>query len=279
MTADLTVLSLGAGVQSSALLLLACQGELHADRAIFADTGDEPESVYRWLETLEAHAARAGLPVDRVSAGRLSDDQLDPDKDRSLLPVFLRTGSAGGGTSTRRCTYDYKIAPIRRRIRELLGQPTGTPPAGAVDMLIGISTDEVQRAKTSKVAFIVNRYPLLDRGWRRSDAVAYVESFGMGTPPRSACVYCPFHSDAEWRRMRDDEPDSWEEAVAFDRRLREVNRERRRRAEETGGNFGLRGDPYVHRSLRPLDAVDLSTPEDRGQLSMFTEECEGMCGV
>jgi hypothetical protein len=29
----------------------------------------------------------------------------------------------------------------------------------------------------------------------------------------------------------------------------------------------------------PLDQADLSTPADRGQLDLWGNECDGMCGV
>jgi len=29
----------------------------------------------------------------------------------------------------------------------------------------------------------------------------------------------------------------------------------------------------------PLDKADLETPEDNGQLDLFADECDGMCGV
>ena len=50
----LNVLSLGAGVQSSTLALMAAHGEIEPmpDCAIFADTGDEPKDVYEWLKWL-----------------------------------------------------------------------------------------------------------------------------------------------------------------------------------------------------------------------------------
>jgi hypothetical protein len=43
----------------------------------------------------------------------------------------------------------------------------------------------------------------------------------------------------------------------------------------------LRGQAYLHASLVPLDAVDLPTPKDPGQLSLlgFRVECQGVCGV
>ncbi|MGB1816915.1 MAG: hypothetical protein ACPHJ3_16270 [Rubripirellula sp.] len=48
------ILSLGAGVQSSCILMMSERGELpKLDLAIFADTGDEPDAVYRWLNWLK----------------------------------------------------------------------------------------------------------------------------------------------------------------------------------------------------------------------------------
>jgi 3'-phosphoadenosine 5'-phosphosulfate sulfotransferase (PAPS reductase)/FAD synthetase len=48
------VISLGAGVQSTALALMAANGEIGPmpDCAIFADTGWEPEAVYSHLARL-----------------------------------------------------------------------------------------------------------------------------------------------------------------------------------------------------------------------------------
>ena len=51
-----TILSLGAGVQSSTLALMAAAGEITPmpDIAIFADTGWESAVVYKWLAFLES---------------------------------------------------------------------------------------------------------------------------------------------------------------------------------------------------------------------------------
>jgi hypothetical protein len=74
--ATMRVLSLGAGVQSSTLLLMAVHGEVQIDRAIFADTGWEPRGVYDWLGGLQLAAGHAGIPVDIVSAGNLREDAI-----------------------------------------------------------------------------------------------------------------------------------------------------------------------------------------------------------
>ncbi len=61
------VLSLGAGVQSTCVLLMSCRGVLpKLDCAVFADTGWEPKAVYDHLEWLKGEAERAGIPVHVV---------------------------------------------------------------------------------------------------------------------------------------------------------------------------------------------------------------------
>lgn len=264
MTGPLRILSLGAGVQSTALLMLVLDGEVQADAAIFADTGWEPAAVYAHLEELRALAAMRGFPIHVVSNGNIRDTV--SQNAFYDAPYYLRNPDGSDGMS-RQCTHQLKIVPIRRKTRELMTERgiEGTPP-GAVECLIGISLDEVQRMKPSDAKYIVNCWPLVDRGWTRDDCRAYLERLGIDAP-RSACIGCPYHSDREWRALRDTAPDEFADAVVFEREL-----------QATGA--ALRGLPFLHRQRVPLDEVDLSTPEDRGQLVLgFDDECEGMCGV
>jgi hypothetical protein len=85
-------------------------------------------------------------------------------------------------------------------------------------------------------------------------------------PPKSSCIGCPFHSNAAWRRIRDQDLDAWDDAVAIDRAIR------------TGLHWIL-GEVYLHRSAVPLDEADLSIEADHGRLDRWPNECEGMCGV
>ena len=63
---DMRVLSLGAGVQSTTLLLMAVEGILPGlDCAIFADTGWEPARVYEHLDRVSAVAAGGGRASDQ----------------------------------------------------------------------------------------------------------------------------------------------------------------------------------------------------------------------
>jgi hypothetical protein len=70
----LKAISFGAGKQSTALVLMAIEGEIDADCAIFADTQDEPVAVYEHLWRMAERCAKVGFPLYVVTAGRLSDE-------------------------------------------------------------------------------------------------------------------------------------------------------------------------------------------------------------
>jgi len=256
---SLRILSLGAGVQSTALLVMILEGIIEADAAIFADTGWEPAAVYKHLDELRIRSDAAGFPVYVVSAGH-SIRTVGADSPTAGRPPLYLLGDRGAGMLRRQCTKVYKVQPVRRKLRELLAASDHDH----AEQLLGISIDELQRMRSSDVRYITNVYPLVDLGLRRSDCLAFLKERGIDAP-RSACIGCPYHSDAEWRRLRDEAPEEFADAVAYEQEIQ-------------ADGLGLNAVPYLHRARIPLNQVDLSTLEDRGQLS-FADECEGMCGV
>lgn len=262
-----SVLSLGAGVQSTVLMLMVLRGEFPdpPECAIFADTGWEPKEVYDHLGWLEGEAKKVGYPVYRVSAGNLREDALTPGRFASP-PFHIKNKDGSNGILRRQCTWEYKIKPIRHKIKELIG---GNVRKVQVDIWMGISLDEVQRMKDSDVKWLRNVYPLIDLRMTRHDCLQWLTKHGYAATPKSSCIGCPYHDNTSWRRMRDTLPDEWQDAVEFDYAMREV-------AKKEGL---IEGEVYLHRSLVPLDQVDLSTEEDHGQFSLFGNECEGYCGL
>lgn len=248
------VISLGAGVQSTTLALMAARGELPMPVAgIFADTGWEPAAVYRHLEWL---IGVLPFPVYTVSAGNLRDDAIakaTTGKRFASVPWFTLQANGQRGMGRRQCTQEYKLRPIQREVRARFG---------SCELWIGISTDEAHRMKPSRVRYIANRWPLIERRISRSDCLAWMARHGYPTPPKSSCIGCPFHSDHEWRALTSDE---YAQAIEVDEAIRHQP--------------GIRGAQYMHRSCAPLAEVDLSTAEERGQIGLWGEECEGLCGV
>ena len=260
----MNVISLGAGVQSSTMALMAAHGEISPmpDCAIFADTQWEPRAVYEWLDWLES---KLPFPVYRVTAGNLRQAALNRSNTTggrfAAIPWFMRMPNGDQSMGRRQCTSEYKLDPIKRKVRELHG---GKAKPGMCAMWVGISRDEASRMKPSRVKYIENRWPLIELGMSRNDCLRWMERSGYPKPPRSSCIGCPFHNDNEWRAIKAD-PVAWADAVEVDHAIR--------------NQPGFRGEQYAHRLLIPLTDVDFSTDEERGQINMFENECEGMCGV
>jgi hypothetical protein len=64
-------------------------------------------------------------------------------------------------------------------------------------MAIGISVDELMRARDSDVRYMRNTFPLLDLGWRREDCVAFLAAQGLGDTPKSSCIGFPIRSSCD----------------------------------------------------------------------------------
>jgi len=292
---SITVLNLGAGVQSSTLLLMSCLGELPPlDAAIFADTGWEPRAVYQHLDFLEDYAQRAHIPLYRVHQGNLQDDlrhlateatSLSPTRidqppfyvhpegplppqthtvDTLWGPEFLTIQpQQKTGRLFRKCTKKYKLDPIRRQIRQLRQAAHAT----TVIQWIGISLDEVGRMKPSDVRYITHQFPLIERRMTRADCLAWNAAHGFPEPPKSSCLGCPFHSDSYWNHLKTTAPDEWNDTVAMDHLIRH-------------GIPGVTHPAYMHRSCQPLDQVSFqsttaATPTTTEQL--WLGECDGVC--
>ena len=265
---QLKIISLGAGVQSSVLALMSAKGELPlVDHCIFSDTGAEPDSVYRYLNFLQKELP---FPVHIVKhkegLTKGIEDAVNKGERVGNPPLYTETNGEVE-ILMRQCTLDYKIVPIKKKIRELLGLKKGERAKEVnCEQWIGISLDELQRMKLSTVKYITHKFPLIDKRMNRNDCLQWIKKNNYPEPPRSACVYCPYHSDKEWKNLKDNDKEGWEEAVRIDALVR-------------NGTGKTKQKLFVHQQLKPLLEVDLSTDIDKGQqVFSFQDECEGMCG-
>jgi hypothetical protein len=265
----LRVLSLGAGIQSTTLALMAAHGEVGPmpDCAIFADTGDESGATLETLEWLSSGNVLP-FPIHRVSAGRKISDDIrlraieGPGGSRRFASAPFFT--ANGGRGRRQCTREFKIEPIEKEQRRLAGYlPRQIMPKGTVEVWIGISLDEVVRAGAAFARWAVHRHPLLELRMTRQDCVTWLRRQHYPVPEKSACVFCPNRTDFEWRRLKERDPAGFAVAVEIDALCRQAP--------------GMRHQEFVHVSRRPLCEVDLSSAEDRGQGML--DICDAGCGL
>lgn len=250
------IISLGWGVQSFTLAAMSALGDLpKVDAAVHADTTHESLLTYQFAERWTPWLEERGVKVVTV---RNDKNEIVTNRvgGEIFIPAFTNTPSSNGGRLRRQCTQRWKIAPLRRWLQVNRN-------GERVEQWIGISTDEFQRMRDSEVKYITNLYPLIDAGISRSGCEKYLTEKGIEVPPKSACTFCPFHNTAEWRRIRNT-PEDWNNAVALDDRIRKVRPPY---------------DLFVHPSRKPLSQVDLRTEEQKGQMSLWDQECFGVCGV
>jgi len=196
------VLSLGGGVQSSAMIYMVEDGLIEKpDLVIFSDTGSEkPETIELIKNQLEPLLNKLGIEfrMARSHLGRLDEYY----KSKSAIPMI----------GFRHCTAKFKIRPIRRVIREYVGNGKGKQLAEA---WLGITTDEDQRAGKSEVKWIQNRFPLLEIGWSRQDCLDYLETKKVKVV-KSGCFMCPYSSGAEWVNIKENYPDLWNRSLELE---------------------------------------------------------------
>ena len=269
----LRVLSLGAGVQSTAMALMAETGYMGMEKpglAIFADTGWEPKAVYEHLEWLKGQLS---YEVVTVSAGDIREDTLagrtPTGRNFIAMPVFTTSASGREGSAKRQCTSEYKLRPIFREVRKRLGIEDGRRAAKdrRAEIWLGITTDEASRAKPSREEYITNRWPLLERDVSRAQARRWLEENHPDREvPRSACIGCPYRTGTEWKHMRETDPESFDDAVRVDMALREP-------ALAAISKVSM----YLSSQLAPLHRADFDAAPS--QADLMQQECEGMCRI
>lgn len=279
---EATVLSLGMGVQSTALYLMSAMGELpRIDYAVFSDTGREMTVTMEYLEWLLKWKDQNDGPEIVVKQEKnLFTDLLSTTNSTggrfASIPAFTESSNGSEGILRRQCTNEYKIQVVDKAIRDIYGLRRKQRNIKTT-IWKGISADEADRMSIPESAWKTFIYPLvgygipgvgkwfkldeqLHRPMNRNDIKSWYRKNNLPIPPKSSCVFCPYHSDHTWHDMQVNYPDDFNDAVRVDKAIR---------------NSSVRGveqPVYLHRSLKPLDEVAFD-PDSRIEFG----ECSGTC--
>lgn len=231
----LTVLSLGAGVQSSTVLHMILNKDLPpVDAVIYLDAGWDPIYTTAQADYLNDLCYRHGLPFIhhtgpsiRANLERVIRARSRPGPYHHLpLPLFTTWKNNTHGQLPRRCTREFRLAPLFRMFRQEIipaDQQNGQPKPW-LKVLLGISTDEKHRAKPSREKWKKNAFPLIELNADRRDCILYLSTHKHPIPHRSSCVCCPYRSNQEWQRLRQLDPENWEAACDLDSAVRNLGR-------------------------------------------------------
>jgi hypothetical protein len=255
------VLSWGLGLQSTALLEMSLSGDYDTpklDLAIFADTGFEHNYSHDIYNFYAPRAIEAGIKVIKIGDQSILDDSYR----KVSMPMFVTGNGRRGRMIRRKCTREYKIRPIQRAIRQELGvNPRGRLAANLVELWLGITTDEIERAKDSRVAYINHSFPLLDLNFKRGQCANYLKSKNLPVPGKSSCVFCPYKKSSEWAELKRDQPQTYELIADLEAKINQ---------KELVKIGGQAKDVYFLPSGVALPQADFDTPE-----ADLSEMCDG----
>lgn len=267
---QLNVLSHGAGVQTSAMVYMVLAGVIpKPDLIVFADPQWELEATYEYLAELIKAVQLAGIPMIVETAGNIYEDTMNSalTGERAASMPFYTQDVKDEGFVSRQCTNDYKIEVVKQAARKFLGLEHRQWLKTRIIMWQGITTDEIERIKTSKEKMIDYHYPLFELGMDRLDCMNWLVRNGHTIPPKSSCIGCPFHSRQTWVDLKRDHPEEFKQAVTLDRAIRNHKK--------------FKSQVFLHK-----DRIDLEEAVTRDSLQgdlfdidSFANGCNVHCGV
>jgi len=270
------VVSYGGGTQSTAMILMALNGEYGLERpdfGVWADVGAEPEFIYDYVYYFIDYVKKKyNFDIFVCKYKNRLEDELSYIRTkksggeyiRMSVPYFTLSDKGEKGMIKRQCTGDYKINPVKKLINSKLER------AEPYRKWIGISFDERSRMKISPEKKVTNYYPFVDNFIRRDMAIDYVVGQGLKKPQRSSCYFCPFHSDEYWLWLKKYHIKEFNKACDFEIKSQMIVK---------SGLGVIRDMVYVHSSCKPLAEVKF---DNENQLNLFPhliDECDGECGI
>jgi hypothetical protein len=256
--------SMGMGVQSVTMAAMSCLGDLPMpDLSVFADTGWELDETMEYAEWFTRWAAERGLEIVTAKNGDIRADAFKPGRWANM-PLYVLGDEGKPAPILRQCSLEYKIKVVHDVARRRLGLPDWRNYKGEpITIWLGYSLDEVERMKESDAKYYRNDWPLImQKRMNRGDCERYLKAHGLPIPEKSACVGCPWRTDASWASMKRHKPAQFAEAVDFDAKIRHARP-------------GMEKPVYLHKSLTPLSEANFG--ED--QTDMFLNQCDGPCNT
>lgn len=283
MTGIKNILSLGLGVQSTALYFMSSIGELPpVDDAIFVDLGKEKKKTYEYLEfLLDWQKKNNGIPITVVRNKNLYTDLLNQTNSTAQrwasIPAYTKNEDGTTGMLRRQCTNEYKIGQVDHIIRFHIYKSEARKRLPLTRIWKGISYDESERINIPIEAWKISVYPFC--GWEtyhpgkarkmesdfrimtRYNLMDWYEKNNIMPPPKSSCVFCPYQSERSWYEMQVKEPEDFEAACLVDDAIRNLSKK------------GITQPIFLHESCTPLREIEFlpDAPD------LFSGDCSGTC--
>ena len=248
------ILSMSGGKDSTALAVYMRDRQPDMEY-VFCDTKKELKETYDYLSKVEAYL---GKPIIRLNDERGFDHWLE---------VY---GNYLPSPQMRWCTRQLKIRPFERFVGD-----------DRVVSYIGIRGDEHRDGYISSKPNITPRYPFKEDGITKRDVYRILDESGLGVPDyykwrtRSGCYFCFFQRKAEWLGLKDNHPQLFKDAKAYEKTDPETGRRFTWAQKESLDELASpeRADEIRRRHLKVVQAEKVSRP-DRPLIEVFADSLD-----
>lgn len=189
-----TILSFGAGVNSTAIIALAMLKEIPMpDYIVFSDTGAEWPHTYKYMDYLESK----GIRIIYLTGGTKGMTLIEFCRIKNFIPSKMN----------RWCTEYWKITPIKRFAQSF---------NESFKMIIGIDSGEAHRAERARYKK-EKIFPLIELGINRNKCKEIIKRANLGIPQKSGCFICPYQRKRQWIELKKYYPHLWKIAIDLER--------------------------------------------------------------
>ena len=239
-----TIVSYGAGLDSTAVLVEMYNRGWRPDLILFADPGAEHPETYDYIPIMNTWLRSVGFPeitVVRYQPTRVAYWSLEEkclrnetlpslayggsfhscalvfkrDTQDKFLKIWAAPHVAAGGKLVHVIGYDSSVSDLKRA-----GKANKLHAAMRASIAKRAAEGKKPLASQWSVANGVYAYPLQDWGLERGQLAAIVEAAGLPVPRKSCCYFCPASKPAEVVELRQNHPELFERAVAIEDRAR-----------------------------------------------------------
>lgn len=229
MSAFITALSHSGGEQSQALIEMVLRGDIEKPFrfvVLNADPGMEDSRTYQFVAETRRRCQAAGIDYITAAGPDLWVDIVNMISNGATRldnpPFWVRKPDGTRGRLSQECTQYYKIAPMRRALRQYMSRKHGVKwnttkiRPGFVDMWIGFSHEEWHRCSDSDAAYIRNTFPFVERKTTKEQVSGYYLKHGIPKPPRSVCAACFSNGLDYFKEQYEQRPNDWQKSVDVD---------------------------------------------------------------
>lgn len=214
--------NLSGGRDSTAMIVRALELGYKIDYILFCDLGFEFEAMYQYIDKLDSYLkAKFDKTITRIDCrGIFEKWAFEYPIQRGEKKGSFRGLPKEVGLDF--CTREGKVKPSREFV---LSVGSSNPFSNKV--MIGYTSNEVKRGRTTSLDYAQAIYPLAEWGWNELECENFLRDRGIANPlykhfKRTGCFFCPHQNKESLYYLYKNYPKEWKISKDLEEKAREL---------------------------------------------------------